>query len=301
MAMRSKVTAFLFAVMALLVFPLPSRADDAPQKHFLWKVTSGKSVVYLFGTIHVGKPDFYPLPAVVEDSFKRADTLVEEIKPDPSDAMLRKKFAAEHGLYPGSETIANHLGEETIRRLAIYLKRKSWQEQQIISKMRPSMIASMIKGESETRLGLDKEHGLDKHFATEAENSHKPLEALETAAFQEQLLSDMASEVEDSYLLQTLVDAQKPISNLEMIIDAWRSGDAEKMQELSDQSYIDYPQLKPFKKKVLDDRNDAMAKKIEQFLTTNKTYFVAVGAAHMVGEHGLVSLLKAAGFTVEQL
>ncbi len=48
-------------------------------KHFLWKVTASKGVVYLFGTIHAGKADFYPLPSIIEDSFKKADTLIEEV------------------------------------------------------------------------------------------------------------------------------------------------------------------------------------------------------------------------------
>jgi uncharacterized protein len=299
--MRLRVTAFLFATLSLLYCPLSGHAEDAPQKHFLWKVTGSKGVVYLFGTIHIGKPDFYPLPAVIEDSFKRADTLVEEIKNDPSDAAQMKQWIAEHGFYPGSDTIGNHLTEETIRHLAIFLRQKSWQEQQTISKMRPSAIASMIDGEERKRLGLDSANGLDKHFLTEAENSHKPVEALETLASHLQLLGEMASDVEDDYLMQTLAESEKPNSLLEMTVDAWCAGDSDKLQELLTQTVNDYPQLKPITKKLLDDRNDAMTKQIVQFLSTNKTYFVAVGAGHMVGEHGIVSLLRAKQFNVERL
>ena len=297
----------LLLVASLLCVALSglARASDADsaQKHFLWKVTGAKGTgtVYLFGTIHIGKPDFYPLPAIIEDSFKRAETLVEEIKPDPSDATLMKRWVAEHGLYPGSDTIGNHLSEETIRHLAIYLKEKSWQEQQIVAKMRPSAIASMISDEDQKRLGFDRENGLDKHFLGEAQDSHKPGEALETFAAHLPLFSDMAANVEDNYLLHTLAESQKPTSHLEMLIDAWRTGDSEKMQDLLTQTVNDYPQIKPTMKKVLDDRNDAMTKKIEQFLSTNKTYFVAVGAAHMIGEHGIVNQLRTKEFKVEQL
>ena len=49
---------------------VPAAGDGAP-KHFLWRVTGPKGVVYLLGTIHVGKADFYPLPSIIEDSFKR--------------------------------------------------------------------------------------------------------------------------------------------------------------------------------------------------------------------------------------
>jgi uncharacterized protein YbaP (TraB family) len=299
--MRSRVTALLFITLALLFCPLSGHADDAPQKHFLWKVTGPKSVVYLFGTIHIGKPDFYPLPAIIEDSFKRADTLVEEIKSDPSDAAQMKRWVVDHGLYPGSDMIGNHLTEQTIRHLAKYLNQKSWQEQQVIAKMRPWAIAAMIDGADSKRLGLDPANGLDKHFLGEAQEMHKPIEGLETFASHLQLFNDMANDVEDNYLMQTLAESEKPNSHLEMTIDAWRAGDSDKLQELLTQTINDYPQLTSIMKRLLDDRNDAMAKQIEQFLSTNKTYFVAVGAGHMVGEHGIVSLLRAKQFKVEQL
>jgi uncharacterized protein len=298
--MRSKVTAFLVAILALL-YPFSVRADDTAQKHFLWKVTGAKGTVYLFGTIHIGKPDFYPLPAIIEDSFKHADTLVEEIKIDPADATQTKSWVAEHGIYPGSETVANHLSEETISHLAVYLKQKSWQEQQVIAKMRPWAIAGIISEADQKRLGLDPANGLDKHFFTEAQGSHKPVEGLETYASHLQLLSDMAADVEDNYLMTALAESEKPTSQLEELIDAWRAGDAEKIQDLMAQTIRDYPQTKATMKKVLDDRNDAMAKNIEQFLTTSKTYFVAVGAAHMVGERGIVNQLRAKQFKIEQL
>jgi uncharacterized protein YbaP (TraB family) len=301
--MRSRVAAFLLAALALAsgLQPGNATAEDAAQKHFLWKVTGSKGVVYLFGTVHIGKPDFYPLPAIIEDSFRHADTLVEEIKQDPSDAAQMKRWVAEHGLYPGSDMIANHLSEETISHLAIYLREKSWQEQQVIAKMRPWAIASIIEDADKKRLGLDPANGLDKHFLTEAEGLRKPVDALETFASHLQLLSDMANDVEDKYLMQTLAESEKPTSQLEMTIDAWRTGDSERLQELLTQTVNDYPRLKPLMKRLLDDRNDAMTEKIEQFLSTSKTYFVAVGAAHMVGEHGIVSQLRAKQLSVEQL
>jgi uncharacterized protein len=302
--MRLRILPLLF-VASLLCVALSGGARaseaDTAQKHFLWKVTGSKGVVYLFGTIHIGRPDFYPLPAIIEDSFKHAEILVDEIKSDPSDAAQMKRWVAEYGLYPGSDTIGNHLSEETIMHLATYLKHKSWQEQQVIAKMRPWAIAAIIGDTDAKRLGLDPANGLDKHFLGEAQDSHKPVEALETFDSQLKLLSDMASDVEDNYLMQTLAESEKPTSQLEMLIDAWRTGDSEKMQDLLTQTVSDYPQLKPTMKKLLDDRNDAMTKQIEQFLGTNKTYFVAVGAAHMVGERGIVNQLRTAQFTVKQL
>ena len=73
------------------------------------------------------------------------------------------------------------------------------------------------------------------------------------------------------------------------------------MQEVITSSVRDYPQLKPLMTKLLDERNTAMAAKIERFLQTPKSYFVAVGAGHLVGDKGILAQLRRKKLLVEQL
>jgi len=82
---------------------------------------------------------------------------------------------------------------------------------------------------------------------------------------------------------------------------AWQSGDATAMQEVITSSVRDYPQLKPLMTKLLDERNTAMTAKIERFLQTPKSYFVAVGAGHLVGDKGILAQLRRKKLLVEQL
>ena len=93
-----KYRAFLQALTVVLMFgfaPLGQAAEPAGelgQKLFCWKVTGPQGVVFLLGTLHVGSADFYPLPAILETSFKQADTLVTEaelIEPQSSSHLLK--------------------------------------------------------------------------------------------------------------------------------------------------------------------------------------------------------------------
>jgi uncharacterized protein YbaP (TraB family) len=73
------------------------------------------------------------------------------------------------------------------------------------------------------------------------------------------------------------------------------------MEEVITSSVRDHPQLKPLMTKLFDDRNTAMTAKIERFLQKPNSYFVAVGAGHLVGDQGIVSQLLRKNFSVEQL
>jgi hypothetical protein len=61
------------------------------------------------------------------------------------------------------------------------------------------------------------------------------------------------------------------------------------------------PSLAPIVRKLFDERNVKMLSKIEGYLNSNGSYFVIVGAGHLVGTRGSLELLKSKGYTVEQL
>jgi uncharacterized protein len=297
--------ALTIAALALCSFSFtgvapPAPADSAP-KHFLWKVTGPKGVVFLFGTIHAAKVDFYPLPSIIEDSFEKADTLIEEIDiSEPAEAALAQRGLMKDGSYPKGDTITNHLSEVTRSHLAAYLKKGDLPEA-AIAHMRPWLVTMLVEQRELQRMGFDPTYGLDQHFLEEARQSHKQIGALEDAGSQLKLLSSLSEEFQDRLLLSSLVDMEKSHDFLDLLTQAWQSGDATAMQELITSSVRDYPQLKPLMTKLLDDRNTAMAGKIEHFLQTPKRYFVAVGAGHLVGEQGILSQLRRKNFRVEQL
>jgi uncharacterized protein len=279
----------------------PPAAGESAPKHFLWKVTGSKGVVYLLGTIHAAKADFYPLPSIIEDSFEKTDMLIEEIDiSEPAEAARAQRGLIEDGSYPNGDTITNHLSEVTRSHLVAYLKKGNLPEQ-AIAHMRPWLVSMLVEQVELQRMGFDPSYGLDQHFREEAQQSKKQIGALEDAGSQLKLLSSLSEEFQDRLLLSTLVDIEKSQDVLDFVTQAWQSGDAVALQELITSSVRDYPQLKPLMTKLLDDRNTAMTAKIERFLQTPKSYFVAVGAGHLVGEQGILSQLQHKSFRVEQL
>jgi len=87
---------------------------------------------------------------------------------------------------------------------------------------------------------------------------------------------------------------------MDKMVDAWSQGDTAAMEALIYKSLEEAPELEPFFKKLFTDRNLRMADKIAGFLETDSSYFVLVGAGHLVGDDGIVALLKAKEFSVER-
>ena len=228
--------ALAIAALALCCFAsagaAPPAAGDGAQKHFLWKVTGPKGVVYLLGTIHVGKADFYPLPSIIEDDFKKSDTLIEEVDiSEPSETARVRRWVIEHGGYPNGDAITNHLSEVTRSHLAAYVKKGGLSEP-VIARKRPWLVSMLVVQLELKRMGFDPSNGLDQHFLEEARQSHKPIGALEDAASQLELFSSLSEELQDCLLLRSLVETEKLAHRFDLIARAWQSGDDAAMQEV---------------------------------------------------------------------
>ena len=82
------------------------------------------------------------------------------------------------------------------------------------------------------------------------------------------------------------------------MVNAWRRGDADVLWREIHASYADYP---GFGERLIEARNRVWIPKIESYLASGQTYFVIVGMGHLGGPEGLVRLLQARGYQVEQL
>ena len=64
------------------------------------------------------------------------------------------------------------------------------------------------------------------------------------------------------------------------------------------ESFSDFPAMG---ERMLGTRNQKWIPKIESYLRSGQTYFVVAGAAHMGGADGVLALLRARGYKIEQL
>jgi uncharacterized protein len=287
----------LFALV-LLVAGSPAGADG--HELFAWRVAGHPGTVYLVGSIHIGKPDLYPMPAPIEAAFAQSSTLVEEIDMSGPNMQVLQQMVLSRGLYSGGDKLENHLSAATRTALAAYLQRIH-QPPAALSPMRPWLASMEIIAGQFKALGYDTKYSIDQHFLDEAAAAKKPVAGLETIAFQVDLLSGLPADLQDKLVYSELVDAGKAASQAAALLGAWRAGDTAAMETVVTSALREHPGLAPLIEAVVYRRNAGMAAQIDGFLKTPKTRFVVVGSLHLVGKRGILQLLSDKGYKIEQL
>ena len=297
---------------SLLIFLCASSGVLAQEKHeanvavaesavggpLLWKVSSPTSTIYLFGSIHFATEEIYPLPEKIEAAFDAAEHLVVELNVGPEQqGELAQKMMA-RGSYATEESLTDHVSEEIEGELNRYLTATGIPAE-AFNKFKPWLVALTISVMEMQKLGLDPALGIDQHFLGKARGS-KPILELETAEEQLAVFDSLSEQMQHLMLRKTLLEIDRIGVEMNQMLAAWTRGDAAAMQELMVRSLNEAPELKPFFDKMFTERNIKMTDRITGFLGTDSTYFVVVGAGHLVGDDGIVALLKGKGFPVER-
>jgi len=261
----------------------------------MWKASSPSTTVYLLGSIHAGDQELYPLPQAIESAFNASKLLVVEVNVKDVDQMATLKLVQQYGMYSGDDSLSKHLSKTTSDALDAYCS-KNGLLRTMLDKFKPWMVAVTIEVVALQQAGEDMTMGIDLHFLNESKQPQK-IEELETADFQMTALSSGSEEEQQQLLAQTLKEVDTTKERIGKMRHAFQSGDAETIQKLLEEEN----EPKSLYKRLLDDRNGPMAERIDGYLKGKDQVFVVVGAGHLVGDKGIVKLLQAKNYKVEQV
>lgn len=282
------------AFLLFLGFASPAHADG---KHFLWSVSKGRERLYLAGSVHVLRPSDYPLPAVMEETFRDSAGLVEELdltQFDPEDAQLQMR---QLGAYPPDQSLQGALPPDLYRRLAQTAAADSL-SMGTLDRLKPWLASILLLDAQLLHSGYASTDGVDEHFAEEAEADGKPVIGLEAPEYQLGLFAKLPDATQTALLRQALDESAGFDADMQSLIAAWHSGDTVGLEHEMQQEFGKYPDIY---RALLVDRNQVWMPKLEALMAGGKQYFVVVGALHLVGPDGLLARFKADGYAVQQL
>jgi uncharacterized protein len=292
--MRPLVLATCAASALALAAP---EAQPAAKQHFLWVVSApGAPPTYLLGSLHVLTPDYYPLPARIEQAFTSSTVLIQEADLDEVTNPAVVMGLVGKAMLPNGQTLSQAIPAELHAKVmaradALGLPRAA------VERMKPWLVALSLTQPALQAAGFRAEHGVDKHFFDRAKGRGMHRRALETVAFQFERLDQLTAAQQEALLRSTLDDLDTQLANVKTIADAWARGDVSGVESLLLKSMKDSPDLY---KRMLVDRNASWVAPVEACLKEQTSCFVVVGAAHLVGPDSLVAMLQKKGYKAEQ-
>jgi len=252
------------------------------------------------GSIHLAKPELYPLDKEIIKAYKQSDVLVLELDPSSDESVQAMQVAMTNfGKYKSAKSIETELSSKTYKLLKTYLHKINIPLEEVQA-LRPWVIMLHLSMIEMTRLGYASELGIDQHFLRLAKADKKSIVELETAKEQMALLSKENKEFQDKLLFYTLESMHEIEPMLNDMFEHWKKGDAKEFDRIISLPLQEDPSLVDIYHDLIIKRNYKMSEKIEDFLKTKRNYFIVVGAGHVVGDKGIVSLLQKAGHKLIQ-
>jgi uncharacterized protein YbaP (TraB family) len=272
-------------------------ASQAPVKSCLWKVVSKESTVYLLGSVHLLKPDAYPLSRTIEQAFDDATRIALEVNMDSLDSPDAQRMIMTKALLPEGNKLNDVVSPATYRVVQQKVQALGL-DIQVLTRMKPWFLSLSLVAMKMQQLGYDPQHGVDRHYFERARKAKKEVLGLETAEFQIDLLDSLSGKAQEESLLQTIKELDQVETEFEQIVSAWAAGQEKQLSETLLKSFKEYPDIYA---KLITERNRNWLPKIESFFRNGHKTLVIVGAAHLVGREGVLDLLRQKGYSIEQL
>lgn len=287
--------------------------QDAGSRGLLWKATNGNNTLYLLGTIHLDRDNVYPLHRSLRDAIQASEEVIFELDLNDQEgiALLQSMQT-----YSDGTTLADHISPELYQRVQSAAAALGM-EAGALDIYKPWALASTFSTLSMMDDSTSSNAmAIDSYVNAAAVNSGKAIGAVETYAFQGGIFDGLSAEYQEAYLdsaLSALEAALSGTSSPEMeealqqqeemlsgMFAAWKDRDPEAFSQVYGKEAI-INSTDELNSKLFTERDPGMIQAAANYLEAegSHTYFLAVGAGHMVDPGGIVSGLRELGYTVE--
>ena len=262
----------------------------------VWKVSKNGNDMYLGGSVHALRPSDHPIPKAFETAYNKAEKVVFETDMKQLKSPETQQLVMAKGMIQGDKTVKDLLNKEAYEALdktctAMSIPLGS------LSKFKPSLLMVSLVAMKMQQAGINAE-GIDSYIYKKASEDKKGLGILESVESQVNVITTMGEENPNKYVLLTIKDLNNTTADFDKLVSDWRTGSnkymVDKMTEMQETLPGMYDAL-------LSKRNAKWMPQIEAFLKDKPVEFVVVGALHLHGPEGLLTVLKAKGYSIEQM
>lgn len=268
-----------------------------------WKLEKdGQAPDWLLGTMHLSDPRVTDLPPEAKAAYEAADTVILE-----SDEILDQKAASlklfakpDLMMFSDSKTIIDYLSPEDQKVLEKGLLERGIPLGSVV-KMKPYIIASMVAlSPCELSRKAKGAPFLDMKLAVDAKAAGKQVRGVETLEEQLEAMASLPMDFHVRALVSAVRYPQYTADMMETTLQLYLDGQIGLVFPVGayfapEKNSGDFKDMALFEEKLITIRNHHMADRGDPMLAKGNV-FMAVGALHLIGDQGLVELLKQKGY-----
>lgn len=280
--------------------------NDLGSKGLMWEMNHNGNRVYFLGSIHLATSYIYPYNGLIMARFNEADKLFVEaniLDPNITNITLDSLY------YKDGTMLKDVIGDELYKDIKTYMDSLGVSEE-VYKHLKPWAVTLQIQNlnfMSDATEQLSPIYGIDMYFILNAMKQGKEIVELEGAKYQYDVFDSMEVEKQKEILKDMLnslgkekvTEENKGLEEVLKMLEYWKSGD-ESLKELVT---VSQESSDGFMDILLGDRDKKMAEKIDKLVneSTDKTYFIVVGAAHYLGDNTILDILKDKGYEIRSL
>lgn len=271
-------------------------AGSALAEPALWAIKDKDSTIYLFGTIHVLKPDTQWRSAKIDKALADSGDLTLEIVGSDDPAVMQP-LVMKYGMDPANP-LSGKIAPDKFKK-ANDLAQAAGIPPQAVNMMRPWLAAVTLSMIPVIKAGYDPKSGVEFVLAKEVRAAGKPEKAFETPDQQIRFFADLPAKSEADFLSATLDDVDEGVGKIDKMVAAWAAGDTSELEaEFVSEMKGKYPELYDL---LLTKRNEDWAQQLKTKLAGSGVSFVAVGSGHLVGPESVQAQLAKLGIKTERV
>ena len=265
-----------------------SIAQQPKEKALLWRITGNgiSQPSYLYGTIHLMCPDQIKIDSVLKKSFDATTQLYLEI--NTSDPQMMTK-TMQHIMMDSGQSLENLVSKADYDSMSHIFQDKAGMPMMLMAKAKPMLLMSAV---FPSLLGCAPE-GWETRFGEMAKERKMPLKGLETIEYQLRVFDTIPYKVQANMLKDFLYNLDSTKKSFDGMLAVYLQKDINGLYEMTvkDNDFDNYEGV------MLNNRNNNWIGVIADAARQTPTFF-AVGAAHLGGDKGVISLLRKKGFKV---
>ncbi len=282
-----------FLFILILLNPLILFAQkDSVENALLWKITGTdvKKASYIFGTIHVVPQSDFFFNEKMKGIFTSTKELIMETDMDISPEIQLQMM--QNMMLPEGKSLSDYMEKKDYDKYMIYLKdslKISALNMFLLPKIKPLFSFSLILQEK-----LEHPVSYEMYFQKLAKQNKMNISGLES--LQEQM------DIINSIPIQEQINLLSDSSNYETdvmkgyyeMLEIYKSQQINKLHDLANDEKL----IQKYSARLINNRNKYWLSLIEEKVKQHPC-FIAVGAGHLAGADGLITLLRKMGYRLE--